>query len=108
MDNYQLTTAFQKIQDLMDLSNKLIQKLEPWKLFKEGKAELVNIILNYLTNGIKTIAFLLNPVSPKSGQVVFECLNLEYKNCNWENIQNFNQVGGKKVKLEKPLFIPYE
>jgi methionyl-tRNA synthetase len=29
MDNYQLTTAFQKIQDLMDLSNKLIQKLEP-------------------------------------------------------------------------------
>ena len=29
MDNYQLTTAFQKIQTLLDLSNKLIQKLEP-------------------------------------------------------------------------------
>src|SRR4051812_47618179 len=29
MDNYRLTTAFQKIQTLLDLSNKLIQKLEP-------------------------------------------------------------------------------
>lgn len=29
MDNYQLTAAFQKIQNLLDLSNKLIQKLEP-------------------------------------------------------------------------------
>ncbi|CAG8662623.1 876_t:CDS:1 [Funneliformis caledonium] len=29
MDNYQLTAAFQKIQHLLDLSNKLIQKLEP-------------------------------------------------------------------------------
>jgi len=29
MDNYQLTAAFQKVQTLLDLSNKLIQKLEP-------------------------------------------------------------------------------
>lgn len=29
MDNYQLTASFQKIQILLDLSNKLIQKLEP-------------------------------------------------------------------------------
>jgi methionyl-tRNA synthetase len=29
MDNYQLTVGFQKIQILLDLSNKLIQKLEP-------------------------------------------------------------------------------
>ena len=29
MDNYQLTAAFQKTRVLLDLSNKLIQKLEP-------------------------------------------------------------------------------
>src|SRR3954468_6258638 len=29
MDNYQLTAAFQKTKNLLDLSNKLIQKLEP-------------------------------------------------------------------------------
>jgi methionyl-tRNA synthetase len=29
MDNYQLTAAFHKTQTLLDLSNKLIQKLEP-------------------------------------------------------------------------------
>lgn len=105
MDNYQLTAAFQKIQTLLDLSNKLIQKLEPWKLFKEKKIELLNATLNYLVNGIKIIVFLLNPVASESSQIVFEYLNLEHKACSWENIQDFDQV--KKTKtLEKPLFIP--
>jgi methionyl-tRNA synthetase len=87
------------------LSNKLIQKLEPWQLFKEKRIELLNITLNYLTNGIKVITFLLNPIAPESSQIIFEYLNLEYKECNWKNIQDFDQV--KKTKtLEKPLFIP--
>lgn len=103
MDNYQLTASFQKIQILLDLSNKLIQKLEPWELFKKKKIDLLNATLNYLINGIKIIAFLLNPTSPESSQVIFEHLNLKPEVCDWENIQDFNQV--KKIKtLESPLF----
>jgi methionyl-tRNA synthetase len=82
MDNYQLTAAFQKIQTLLNLSNKLIQKLEPWKLFKEKKKESLNTTLNYLINGIKIIAFLLSPITPKSSQIIFDYLNLENKDCN--------------------------
>ena len=106
MNNYQLTSAFQEIEKLLNASNKLIQELEPWNLFKNKKTELLNSTLNYLTNGIKIIVFLLTPIAPESSQIVFEYLNLKYNDFNWVNIKDFKQIAGKKIKSLKGTLFP--
>ncbi|RHZ36359.1 methionine--tRNA ligase [endosymbiont GvMRE of Glomus versiforme] len=107
MDNYQLTGAFQEIENLLNASNKLIQDLAPWNLFANKEIELLNLTLNYLRNGIRIIAFFLTPIAPNISQIIFEYLNLEYSDCNWENIKDFQLIAGKKIKpLKEPLFVP--
>ncbi|KLL04027.1 MAG: methionyl-tRNA synthetase [Mycoplasmataceae bacterium CE_OT135] len=107
MNNYQLTGAFQEIEKLLNASNKLIQKLEPWNLFKKKETELLNLTLNYLVNGARIIAFLLTPIAPDSSQIIFEYLNLKCSDWNWENVKDFKKTTKEKIKpLKKPLFIP--
>ena len=71
MNQYELTSAFSQIQNLLTESNKLISDLAPWELAKKGNTSLVNYTLNYLANGIKIIAFLLNPIIPETSQKIF-------------------------------------
>ena len=64
---------------------------------------------NYLTNGIKIIIFLLTPIAPESSQIIFEYLNLEYSDFNWENVKDFKPIVGKKIKpLKNSLFAPLD
>src|SRR5687767_12062337 len=66
MNNYELTNAFFQMQTLLDETNKLISDLTPWELAKEDNIVLLNSTLNYLSNGIKIIAYLLNCIIPKT------------------------------------------
>jgi methionyl-tRNA synthetase len=98
MDSYQLTKAFWEIQKLLDLSNKIIHELEPWSLFKAGQKKLLHNTLNYLINGIKIIAFLLQPIMPKSSTTIFEFLNVNQNSFNWTNLLDFSQLNQIKIK----------
>lgn len=106
MDNYQLSGAFQEIEKLVNISNKLIQELEPWKLFKEKHFHLLNMTLNCLINGIKIAVFLLFPVAPESSQVIFEYLSLKNMTLNWQNIKDFECISGIELTgSEKIIFV---
>lgn len=107
MDNYQLTHAYQEIEKLLNLSNKLIQDLVPWEIYKQKNTLLLNQTLNYLMNGVKIATFLLSSIIPNTSEVIFQYLNVNYQELNWENIKDFTQLDKKKViKLEKPFFPP--
>jgi methionyl-tRNA synthetase len=82
MNRYELTEAFSQIQNLLEASNKLISDLTPWKLFEKGDTALLNSTLNYLVNGIKIAAFLLNPIIPETSQQILGKFNLEYHQLN--------------------------
>ena len=109
MDNYELTNAFSQIQTLLDESNKLISDLAPWELAKKGEITLLNYTLNYLSNGIKIIAYLLNSIIPKTSQKIFEVFNIDGEKINYNNLLDFNSLNGVKVKLlERHLYQPIE
>ncbi|RHZ35188.1 hypothetical protein [endosymbiont GvMRE of Glomus versiforme] len=75
MNQYELTDAFSQIQNLLNESNKLISDLAPWELTKKGDIILLNHTLNYLSNGIKIIAFLLNCIAPDISNDIFRHLS---------------------------------
>ncbi|MCE8163526.1 MAG: class I tRNA ligase family protein [Candidatus Moeniiplasma glomeromycotorum] len=105
MNRYELTEAFSQIQTLLEASNKLISDLTPWKLFEKGETELLNSTLNYLVNGIKIAAFLLNPITPETSQKIFARFNFDYHQLNWNNLLNFRTLNNLKINLsEKHLY----
>lgn len=101
MDNYEITEAFSQIQTFLDTSNKLIQDLSPWELAKKNNNLLLNQALNYLVNGIKIIAFLLNCFAPETSKAIFETFNINEAKLNWNNCLNFNFLDENEVKLLK-------
>lgn len=82
MNQYELTSAFSQIQNLLNESNKLISDLEPWKLAKKGDICLLNSTLNYLSNGIKIVAFLLNCIIPETSEKILATFNLDIEKIN--------------------------
>ncbi|KLL01638.1 MAG: methionyl-tRNA synthetase [Mycoplasmataceae bacterium RC_NB112A] len=120
MDCYELTEAFLQIRVLLEASNKLISDSKPWELFKNGEIALLNFTLNYLANGIKISAFLLNPIIPKTSRKILAKFNLEIEfskypftfskkfSCHqvrWDNLFDFKSLNNLKIDLsEKHLF----
>ncbi|CFW93196.1 Methionine--tRNA ligase [endosymbiont DhMRE of Dentiscutata heterogama] len=99
MNQYELTEAFSQIQNLLNESNKLISDLAPWELAKKGDILLLNLTLNYLTNGIKIASFLLAPLAPETSKKILEIFNINHQQLNWDNCLDFASVNGIKVKL---------
>jgi methionyl-tRNA synthetase len=107
MNQYELTTAFSQIQNLLNESNKLISDLAPWELAKKGDIILLNYTLNRLSNGIKIIAFLLSSITPETSEKILQTFNISQKKINWDNCLDFNFMDGIKVKmLENHLYEP--
>ena len=105
MDQYELTNAFFHIQNLLVSSNKLITDLAPWELAKKGEITLLHSTLNYLSNGIKIIAFLLNCIMPETSEKILETFNIDSGKINWDNCLDFNFLNGVKIKkLERHLY----
>jgi methionyl-tRNA synthetase len=104
-NQYELTKAFYQIQNLLDESNKLISELAPWELFKKNEINVLNHALNYLSNGIKIISFLLKSVAPTTSKNILETFNVNDKKINWDNCLDFEILNGLEIKiLEKHLF----
>lgn len=98
MDNYQITFAFNEIQNIIANSNKLISNIEPWKLFSERKIDLLNKTLIEAIHGIEIIGFLLNPITPETSNKIFSHLNIDIKKVNFDNLLFFDRISGKKLK----------
>lgn len=82
MNQYELTNAFSQIQNLLNESNKLISDLAPWELAKKGDAVLLNHTLNYLSNGIKIVAFLLSCIIPETSEKILATFNVNQQKLN--------------------------
>ena len=105
MNEYKLTEAFWQIEHLIKESNKLIIDLAPWELAKKNEIHLLLSTLNYITNGIKVIAFLLKPFIPETSLNILEAFNIEHTQLNWDNLHDFSFLNHKETKpLNKHLY----
>jgi len=51
-------------------------------LAKKGEKLLLSLSLNYLTNGIKIIAFLLHCIFPKTSKEILAAFSIDYEKLN--------------------------
>lgn len=127
-EGFMLQKAIEEILDIISKSNKYIDKIEPWKLFKEKNnvdtekskniEEDLNIFIYTLINMINITGLLLKPIIPDSAKKVFESLNFdidddklynEYQNLIKSLEKNNKQEIFKEMKImpkydSKPIF----
>ena len=127
-EGFMLQKAIEEILDIISKSNKYIDKIEPWKLFKEKNnvdtekskdiEEDLNIFIYTLINMINITGLLLKPIIPDSVKKVFESLNFdidddklynEYQNLIKSLEENNKQEIFKEMKImpkydSKPIF----
>lgn len=127
-EGFMLQKAIEEILDIISKSNKYIDKIEPWKLFKEKNnvdtekskdiEEDLNIFIYILINMINITGILLKPIIPDSAKKVFESLNFdiddeklynEYQNLIKSLEENNKQEIFKEMKImpkydSKPIF----
>lgn len=127
-EGFMLQKAIEEILDIISKSNKYIDKVEPWKLFKEKNSvdkeksknieEDLNIFIYTLINMINITGLLLKPIIPDSVKKVFESLNFdidddklynEYQNLIKSLEENNKQEIFKEMKImpkydSKPIF----
>lgn len=127
-EGFMLQKTIEEILDIISKSNKYIDKIEPWKLFKEKNnvdtekskniEEDLNIFIYTLINMINITGLLLKPIIPDSVKKVFESLNFdidddklynEYQNLIKSLEENNKQEIFKEMKImpkydSKPIF----
>lgn len=127
-DSFMVQKAIEEILDIISKSNKYIDKVEPWKLFKERNnvdkekskkiEEDLNIFIYTLINMINIVGILLKPIIPDSSKKLFESLNIdmddeklyiEYQNLIKALEENKKQEIFKEMKImpkydSKPIF----
>ena len=90
MDNQNLNNYIKSVINLSFLTNKYINDEEPWKLFKNNK-EKMNNILHIALEQIAKITILLNPIIPDSTTKVLDALNIKVE------LRNLSFLDGKNV-----------
>lgn len=127
-EGFMLQKTIEEILDIISKSNKYIDKIEPWKLFKEKNnvdtekskniEEDLNIFIYTLINMINITGILLKPIIPDSARKVFKSLNFdidddklynEYQNLIKSLEKNNKQEIFKEMKImpkydSKPIF----
>lgn len=95
MEKIDFYKAISSIIDLVKLSNKYIEDMTPWKMFKT-EPDKVNMILYNLIATMRIIAILLEPFMPEKSKQMLNLLGIENKRKDfiWSNMP-FNCFIGK-------------
>ena len=101
-----VTEAISNVFDYISKANKYIEENQPWVLAKdETKKDILQSVMNHLSNVLRQCAILLSPVLLDSPNKLFTQLNIEKENQTYLSVNAFDILGGEKV-VEKstPLF----
>ena len=89
MDKQNLNEYIKMVVNFSFEANKYFNDLEPWAV-KKSDPKRMNTILFTITQQIKNISILLNPIIPYSTQKVFDTLNIKKEEIKIENIKNYD------------------
>lgn len=103
MDIYHNADACDKIVSLCKRLNKYIDETTPWVLAKseDDKTRLNDVMYNLL-EGIRTVAVLLAPITPKTSAKILEQIGVA--KADFDSIKEFGFEDGYKVNEGSPLF----
>ena len=70
-----MSGTMDRVIEIANEANQLIEKTAPWKMMKEGQTKAVAEILYDLVDWLRIIAILISPVLPKAAHGIFDQLN---------------------------------
>jgi methionyl-tRNA synthetase len=76
IDAHETDSAFQITLEGVNACNRLVDRMEPWKLAKQpGSERALDEVLYALAESLRIIAILISPVTPKAAHGIFDQLN---------------------------------
>lgn len=106
MDAIDISTALDKVWQLINRSNKYIDETQPWVLGKdpEQSARLAAVLYN-LTEALRFVTVLISSAMPETADKMAEELGLTDDERTWDSLKSFGNYGeGKKVERHPALF----
>ena len=95
MNNQDLNEYIKIVVGFSFEANKYFNDSEPWAV-KKTNPERMNTILHTITEQIKNISILLNPIIPVATEKVLNTLNISVKDISIDNIKNRNILDHNK------------
>ena len=104
IDRQDLNNYIKKVVEFSFDANKYFNDSEPWAIKKTDPDKMSSIIYT-VTEQIKNISILLNPIMPESSAKVLDIINIESKDINMNSIKRSDILNhSKKLKKIKILF----
>ena len=108
MNKQNLNEYIKKVVSFSFDANKYFNDSEPWAV-KKKDLNRMNTILFTITQQIKNISILLNPIIPTATRKVLDTINIKDSEINISNISNQESIDyNKELKELKILFTKIE
>ncbi len=105
LDDLKITEGFIDVMNLISRANKYIEETTPWALAKDSsKEENLKSVLAHLARVLFVSTKLLEPVLVKKVNEVYEELNLNEEERDFNNLTNENLLDNRIVKKGAILF----
>ena len=111
MDSYHTSEALIEVWNLISRTNKYIDEIAPWKLFKDEEKEKLESCMYHLVENLRKIAILLFPAMEETSNEILNQLGLNEKFLkDWESIYSYYEIPEdiKIIENGKPLFVRLE
>ncbi|MCX6778651.1 MAG: methionine--tRNA ligase [Candidatus Magasanikbacteria bacterium] len=107
MNDYHFDEAIGTIWQLVQESNKLIEKEKPWQLVKENSKRLNDVLYNLLET-LRQISWLLLPLMPETSEKIWTQLGLDVAQEKANSLEQAQVWGGlksgNKISKGEPIF----
>lgn len=106
MDRLRLSSALERVMDVVKKANKYIDEVSPWDLAKDDGSRL-GTSLNYLCECLRVSALVLRPFLVIAPALIWNSLGMreQIDGCSWDSAGEWGLVlAGQATKRGKPLF----
>lgn len=106
-DSLHIADAIKEIWKIIAASNKYIDETAPWILFKsEENLDKIKSVMYHLTENIRKVAIMINPIMPEVSNKILESFNIDIKYRTWDSIYSYENIENiSVVKSIEPLFM---
>jgi methionyl-tRNA synthetase len=105
IDDLEPNKALEEILEQVRATNRYVESNAPWKLFKEGNQERINLVLYNAAEALRIASILLSPVMPGKCRELLLRLGVEEKDITLDKASEWGLLkSGQKISAGEPLF----
>ena len=104
VDDCKIDELVGQIIDLVKISNKYIEDLKPWALFKTNELDKINAMLNHLCQVIRFTGLVLSPILIDGVKKIYHQLNIKFEETNLATCLDFHSLDNIKINSPEPIY----